>query len=681
MALVLAAAEHGGAVLSRRAEKSLTIRSLGTGHPSKDSDYEILAVNTFDSNRKRMSIVLRELGSKRLLLLCKGADSAVISQCDQRADMAATDDTVRAFALTGLRTLVLAWRELTAQECFGWMNDFRAASSSIANRASLLAKCAAKIEVQLQLLGVVGIEDELQEGVPEAVTLLKNMGLNVWLLTGDKPETAMAIARMSNLLGESSRVERVLHLFGEELQQRVCDLYACCPSAGEEVKNPLASNNYAFASSTSRASQREKERGPGLAGELALVIDDVSLEGIRIHPILSAKFAHVIRSAPVVIACRVSPLQKASIVRMVKTSKERPVTLAIGDGANDVAMIHEARVGVGICGREGRHAANNADFAISQFRHLPTLLLDHGRLNYMRCCKLVLYSFFKNLLLVSTLFYYNLLAGVSGTIPVDSLVFAGYNFYLGLPILVTGVLEIDVSKEDARLHPRLAYAFGRLQEGLRMRTVAAWSVAAFAQGFVLCVLVVRYIAGPRDYDYKGIGFKNGQGQDGGIFSDGFCLFTCCVLSQSYKVISMSRHKPLLLWGMLALSLVGYFAGCLLYCLIPSIGLFYFVPVIALSMPSVWLCLLLLPLLLLVLDVFMFDFVLESSCLGSSSTRLTQLLKLRRRALAAGCAADGVAYRQDRYGIKSFLLRVFPAAARSATPAASPLQPPQSTVFI
>jgi magnesium-transporting ATPase (P-type) len=81
---------------------------------------------------------------------------------------------------------------------------------------------------------------------------------------------------------------------------------------------------------------------------------------------------------------RVSPKQKAALVRMIKTGAGKPVTLAIGDGANDVGMIHEARVGVGIAGREGRHAANSSDFAIGQFRFLVPLILEHGRFNYIR---------------------------------------------------------------------------------------------------------------------------------------------------------------------------------------------------------------------------------------------------------------------------------------------------------
>lgn len=143
------------------------------------------------------------------------------------------------------------------------------------------------------------------------------------------------------------------------------------------------------------AAKRRSTIGGVECGALALVIDGISLEGIWKDEGLKETFTLAVRAFPTVVACRVSPLQKSSLVRMVKTGAGQPITLAIGDGANDVGMIHEARVGVGISGKEGRHAANSADFAIGQFQFIVPLLLHHGRFNYIRCSNLVLYSFFK----------------------------------------------------------------------------------------------------------------------------------------------------------------------------------------------------------------------------------------------------------------------------------------------
>ena len=211
------------------------------------------------------------------------------------------------------------------------------------------------------------------------------------------------------------------------------------------------------ANMTTRDSENDGTPKP----ELALLVDGISLEGLWASDELKTRFVESVQLIPTVIACRVSPLQKAALVRMIKAAPGNPVTLSIGDGANDVGMIHESRVGVGISGKEGRHAANSADFAISQFSFLITLMFHHGRYNYIRCSKLVLYSFFKNLLLVSLLFYYCTYSGFSGTLPLDSIVFSGYNFYLGLPILVLGAMDFDIPKEDVLRFPKLAYDTGK----------------------------------------------------------------------------------------------------------------------------------------------------------------------------------------------------------------------------
>jgi phospholipid-transporting ATPase len=190
----------------------------------------------------------------------------------------------------------------------------------------------------------------------------------------------------------------------------------------------------------------------------------------------------------------------------------------LGDGANDVGMIHEARVGVGISGREGRHAANSADFAIGQFQFLVPLLLQHGRFNYVRCSNLVLFSFFKNLVLVSVLFYYCFYSGFSGTVPLDSFVLSGYNFYLGLPIIALGALDFDVSREDVMRFPKLAYNTGRLGEMLNNRNMLRWCTSAFVYGMVIYVVVIRYFTGRMNVNassdkggflfMSGIGFAN-----------------------------------------------------------------------------------------------------------------------------------------------------------------------------
>ena len=89
-------------------------------------------------------------------------------------------------------------------------------------------------------------------------------------------------------------------------------------------------------------------------------------------------------------------------------------TLAVGDGANDVAMINAAHVGVGIEGEEGVQAVNASDYAVGQFSFLGTLLLKHGRYNYIRMSKVVCFMFYKNILMSTTMFWYSFFNAYSG---------------------------------------------------------------------------------------------------------------------------------------------------------------------------------------------------------------------------------------------------------------------------
>lgn len=115
---------------------------------------------------------------------------------------------------------------------------------------------------------------------------------------------------------------------------------------------------------------------------------------------MQEKFLKLVDQVDVVLACRVSPKQKAEIVEMIRTRYPSKVTLAIGDGANDVSMITSSHVGVGIMGLEGAQAARSADYAIGQFRFLKPLLFIHGREAYRRNAYLVCYNFYKNALFV-----------------------------------------------------------------------------------------------------------------------------------------------------------------------------------------------------------------------------------------------------------------------------------------
>jgi len=203
------------------------------------------------------------------------------------------------------------------------------------------------------------------------------------------------------------------------------------------------------------------------------------------NPVMERMLFEVMEASVAVIACRVSPKQKAQLVRLVKESAVPiPVTLAIGDGANDVGMIQEAHVGVGISGNEGQQAVNASDFAIAQFRFLKRLLLVHGRWNYRRMSKVVLYSFYKNLVLVLTLFFYLFVSGFSGTSLYEDNMLAGYNFFLGLPILFLGLFDKDVTATYVMNHPKM-YTSGRHNLDLNLSQTIKWIFKACYDGVLV----------------------------------------------------------------------------------------------------------------------------------------------------------------------------------------------------
>jgi magnesium-transporting ATPase (P-type) len=364
-----------------------------------------------------------------------------------------------------------------------------------------------------------------------------------------------------------------------------------------------------------------------LSSEIALVIDGATLEEVFNDSKSLEMFRIIVRDMSTVIACRVSPLQKASLVRMIKTGEGKPVTLAIGDGANDIGMINEAKVGVGICGKEGRHAANSADFAIGQFRYLSTLMLKHGRYNYIRCSKLVLYCFFKNLVLVSSLFYYCIYSGFSGTMPLDSIVFSGFNFYLGLPILCIGIFDIDVPYDVVLKHPFLAYATGRRRELLNMSTMFRWCALAFGEGMVLFALVIRVVGGstqPRTresdgHSLQGVGLNDSDGKAGGIYAEGFLLYCCVIAAMVYKVCSMTcLWNAFHVWSHL-LSMAGFLFFVYVYSMIEELIDWYNIPAFTLALPDFWLAMLLVPVCIGMLDFFVE--YLFAHCFPTSQNKL------------------------------------------------------------
>ncbi|AEO57745.1 hypothetical protein MYCTH_2304292 [Thermothelomyces thermophilus ATCC 42464] len=421
-------------------------------------EYELLAVCEFNSTRKRMSTIYRCPDGK-IRCYTKGADTVILERLnDNNPHVEVTLRHLEEYASEGLRTLCLAMREIPEHEFQEWYQVYDKAQTTVGgNRAEELDKAAELIEKDFFLLGATAIEDRLQDGVPETIHTLQEAGIKVWVLTGDRQETAINIGMSCKLLSE----DMMLLIVNEE--------------NAEATRDNLQKKLDAIHS-----------QGDGTIeiGTLALIIDGKSLT-YALERDMEKLFLDLAVKCKAVICCRVSPLQKAMVVKLVKKYQKESILLAIGDGANDVSMIQAAHIGVGISGMEGLQAARSADVSIAQFRFLRKLLLVHGAWSYHRVAKAILFSFYKNITLYLTQFWYVFQNVFSGEVIYESWTLSFYNvFYTVLPPLALGILDQFVSARLLDRYPQL-YNFGQRNHFFKGSVFASWIINAVYHSIIL----------------------------------------------------------------------------------------------------------------------------------------------------------------------------------------------------
>lgn len=492
-ALVKAAHLYGYKLLSRSPDK-VTLYIPGEGEVA----YEIMHVLPFDSSRKRMSIIVRREDDSSIVLYCKGADSAVLPKLE-RANQQFQGDDVDAgegswaarsrsrgslveetschldlYARDGLRTLCMARRDLATGDYEEWLEQHRHAETAIHDRERLLRESAHKLECNLELLGATGIEDRLQDGVPETIAMLREAGLKVWVLTGDKQETAINVGHSCKLLDTTMQKVILNAKTKAECEDQITSWLAHFQSEVMSIASDHSSNTV-----SGRINAPVNDRSVGL------VIDGRTLMFALEEP-LKIKFLDLARHCQAVLCCRATPLQKSAVVQLVRNGL-KTMTLAIGDGANDVSMIQMADVGIGISGQEGMQAVMASDFAIGRFKFLSRLLLVHGHWCYDRISKMFLYFFFKNAMFVLVLFWFQLYNGFSGSNAIDDLSLILFNLaFTTVPPVICGVLDKDVpdpkpslykSGQNSELYTRKLFwmtIFDALYESLVVFYVAFW---------------------------------------------------------------------------------------------------------------------------------------------------------------------------------------------------------------
>lgn len=463
--------------------------------------YELLTVLEFSSARKRMSVILRRHADDKIIVMTKGADSVIFerSAAGQDEYKRGTDQALEEFANKGLRTLCLGYKELSKDDYEVWAKKYYDASLALDQREEKMEDLADAMEKELVLLGATGIEDRLQDGVPETIADLKRAGINVWVATGDKLETAIAIGYSTMLLSKDMNL--IVVRGGEygqpnsaynQLRKAVQQFFGGEEALEQMVNQPpdLELGEREGRKSTNSARSIVGEDNGQRAGGYALIIDGTALGHALSEEFSRELLLDISTQCKAVICCRVSPLQKALIVRLIKDGLG-VMTLAIGDGANDVSMIQAAHVGVGIAGEEGLQAVNSSDYAIAQFRYLKRLLLVHGHWCYHRNGTMIINFFYKNWINIFCLFWFQIYCGWSSTQGMDYIYLLLWNaFWTVAAVIGMGIFDRVLPDHILMAIPEL-YARSRKGSYFGVRLFLTYLLDALWQT-VIIYFIIQY---------------------------------------------------------------------------------------------------------------------------------------------------------------------------------------------
>lgn len=549
-ALVIGA-EKIGFVLSSTARSTYTVQIK---HDSNKTclNFKLVAVNEFTSERKMMSCLFEtkdvKSGQIRYVLYAKGADNVMLNRLEVeeiQSNLTEIEHQLRLFSSNGLRTLVYCMKYLSEEEYLTWKIKYDIASKELGtSRKEALDICAKAIEDDFKYLGLTAIEDKLQDDVKLTVDCLRKAGINFWVLTGDKVETAMNIGYSTGFLdldcdvikltsGDREANFKTLMKINDTFTHENIKNNSEVRKLGRSFLDKLSSakrvtqNFFRKSKNSNKRSESEIEKKsfkvennkPFKTDNLALIVSGDSLTGLLSEQngseLSAMSLLRVAKMCSVVLACRVSPVQKALLVKLVRVGSEKrvvprssflrslyqtftpspEVTLAIGDGANDVAMILEAHIGVGIFGKEGQQAANAADFGLSQFKSLRMLLLKHGRYNYNRAATLILFIFYSQILFSLTFLAYGFQNKFSGgTVFFDYLV-TFYTYPTNIGVALLAATNIDVSVETLLSYPAL-YFTGRLNRKLSFQKICESLILAVAHVCFICVCHFNLFSSP-----------------------------------------------------------------------------------------------------------------------------------------------------------------------------------------
>ena len=388
-------------------------------------EFEILANFPFSSDTKRMGIVLKNKKHGHIIYYLKGAEN-VMMKFVKKEYVGYISENAENLATKGLRTLVLSQKIISQEDFDKWNGEYKEALTSMENRQEKITQVVSKLENNMEFLCVTGVEDLLQDDVAMTIDNLRNAGMKVWMLTGDKVETATCISISAGIKAKNHKIFTIRN-----------DEFAHESLAGDIIKLKELFREY----------QKKTDIEPNI-----FIIDgdtlDLALKNCE------EDFFRTSMQAPSVVCCRCSPTQKRIIVKTIKKYTNAR-TAAVGDGGNDVAMIQEADVGIGIVGKEGLQASLAADYSIKEFRSLSVLLLWWGRISYKNTSTMANFIIHRGLIIsmnqfiFSCVFYFNPVPIYSGFLS-----FGYSTIFTSLPS-ISVLLDQDVAKDNVIKFPTL----------------------------------------------------------------------------------------------------------------------------------------------------------------------------------------------------------------------------------
>ena len=496
--LVKAASEQGYKLIGTSVD-SKTLKING-----ESCSYEVLKVLGFSSERKRMSIIVKY--QEEIILYIKGADSEISKRLSKKAleneNYKIISDGLIEFSKQGLRTLMIAFRKIKNEDYTSWVNQMHEDECNAENKKLLIDKLYDVIENDLTLIGGTVVEDKLQDNVPQTIKELKSAGIKIWILTGDKLDTAKNIGYGCHLLTEQQKIFELkvmkngkererkyffkeINKFFEEFHEFIIFLVKkynleskflddinfkkdnCINYGNIEIINSQSesqsenesnkSNNYTSINLEIFHYLKEKK----LLEPYSIIIEAPLLIELFNNDKIRKSFLKIAYNSNTVICCRVSPSQKSQIIKTIKNYDKKAITLAIGDGSNDISMIMEANIGIGIYGEEGTGAVQASDFAIGEFQLLKRLLFVHGRTNLYRITQMIIYFFYKNFIFSFSQFYYSTRCLASGQTIIDDWYITCYNLiFTSIPLCVRALTDSDIDLKDKRsLSKNLAFLY------------------------------------------------------------------------------------------------------------------------------------------------------------------------------------------------------------------------------